>query len=90
MELSAVLSQIYINTEEVIISNNTATYGGGIFLKESTLFINEPVKIYYNTAQEGSMHILAELSSNLVIQVILLTTLLRIMVEVFMQYLQLL
>ncbi len=25
----------------------------GIFLRESTLFVNEPVKIYHNTAQDG-------------------------------------
>ncbi len=46
-------SEIYINTEGVIITNNTATFGGGIFLRESTLFVNEPVKIYHNTAQDG-------------------------------------
>ena len=46
-------SQIYINTEGVIITNNTATSGGGIFLRESTLFVNEPIKIYHNTAQDG-------------------------------------
>ncbi len=43
-------SEIYINTEGVIITNNTATSGGGIFLRESTLFVNEPIKIYHNTA----------------------------------------
>ncbi len=51
--ISAVQSQIYINTDGVIITNNTATYGGGIFLRESTLFVNEPVKIYHNAAQDG-------------------------------------
>ncbi len=55
--ISAVQSEIYINTEGVIITNNTATSGGGIFLRESTLFVNEPVndpvKIYHNTAQDG-------------------------------------
>ncbi len=51
--ISADQSQIYINTEGGIITNNTATYGGGIFLRESTLFVNEPVKIYHNTAQDG-------------------------------------
>ncbi len=51
--ISAEQSQIYINTEEVIITNNTATSGGGIFLRESTLFVNEPITIYHNTAQDG-------------------------------------
>ena len=51
--ISAEQSQIYINTEGVIITNNTATSGGGIFLRESTLFVNEPIKIYHNTAQDG-------------------------------------
>ncbi len=51
--ISAYQSEIYINTEGVIITNNTATSGGGIFLRESTLFVNEPVKIYHNTAQDG-------------------------------------
>ncbi len=50
--ISAVQSEIYINTEGVIITNNTATSGGGIFLRESTLFVNEPVKIYHNTAHQ--------------------------------------
>ncbi len=51
--ISADQSEIYINTEGVIITNNTATSGGGIFLRESALFVNEPVKIYHNTAQDG-------------------------------------
>ena len=51
--ISAVQSEIYINTKGVLITNNTATYGGGIFLRESTFFVNEPVKIYHNTAQDG-------------------------------------
>ena len=51
--ISSDQSQIYINTEGVIITNNTATSGGGIFLRESTLFVNEPIKIYHNTAQDG-------------------------------------
>ncbi len=46
-------SEIYIYSKGVIITNNTATSGGGIFLRESTLFVNEPVKIYHNTAQDG-------------------------------------
>ncbi len=51
--ISADQSEIYINTEGVIITNNTATSGGAIFLRSSTLFVNEPVKIYHNTAQDG-------------------------------------
>ena len=51
--ISADQSQIYINTEGVIITNNTATSGGGIFLRESTLFVKEPIKIYQNRAQNG-------------------------------------
>ncbi|XP_064389007.1 uncharacterized protein LOC135337049 [Halichondria panicea] len=51
--ISADQSQIFINTEGVIITNNTATYGGGIFLRESTLVVNVPIKIYHNTAQDG-------------------------------------
>ncbi len=45
-------SQMYINTEGVIITNNTATSGGAIFLRESTLFVNEPIEIYHNTAHQ--------------------------------------
>ncbi|XP_064389302.1 uncharacterized protein LOC135337314 isoform X2 [Halichondria panicea] len=51
--ISSDQSQIYINTKGVIITNNTATSGGGIFLRESTLLVNEPIKIYHNTAQDG-------------------------------------
>ena len=51
--ISLVLSQMYKNTEGVIISNNKATSGGGIFLRESTLFVNKPIKIYHNTAHDG-------------------------------------
>ncbi|XP_064389191.1 uncharacterized protein LOC135337227 [Halichondria panicea] len=51
--ISADQSQIYINAEGVIITNNTATSGGGIFLRESTLFVNEPIEINQNTAHNG-------------------------------------
>ena len=57
--ISIVQSEIYINTEGVIITNNTATSGGGIFLRESTLFINEPIKIYQNTAHQDGGEIYA-------------------------------
>ncbi|XP_064397236.1 uncharacterized protein LOC135344080 [Halichondria panicea] len=50
--LSIIQSQMYINTEGVIITNNTATSGGGIFLRESTLLVNEPLIIYQNTAHQ--------------------------------------
>ena len=50
--ISSVQSEIYINTEGVVITNNTATSGGGIFLRESTLFVNEPLEIYHNTAHK--------------------------------------
>ncbi|XP_064389809.1 uncharacterized protein LOC135337762 [Halichondria panicea] len=51
--IRAVLSQIYINAEGVVISNNTATVGGGVFLRESTLFVHYPIEISHNTAQNG-------------------------------------
>ncbi len=51
--IRAVQSQIYINAEGVIITNNTATFGGGVFLRESTLFVYYPIEISYNTAQNG-------------------------------------
>ncbi|XP_064388895.1 uncharacterized protein LOC135336950 [Halichondria panicea] len=51
--IRAVQSQIYINAEGVVISNNTATFGGGVFLRESTLFVHYPIEISHNTAQNG-------------------------------------
>ncbi|XP_064388740.1 uncharacterized protein LOC135336804 [Halichondria panicea] len=51
--IRAVQSQIYINAEGVVISNNTATVGGGVFLRESTLFVHYPIEISHNTAQNG-------------------------------------
>ena len=51
--IRAVRSKIYINAEGVVISNNTATFGGGVFLRESTLFVHDPIEISYNTAQNG-------------------------------------
>ena len=35
------------------LKNNIATYGGGIFLRVSTLFVNEAIEIYHNTAKNG-------------------------------------
>ncbi|XP_064389951.1 uncharacterized protein LOC135337874 isoform X2 [Halichondria panicea] len=51
--IRAVQSQIYINAEGVVISNNTATFGGGVFLRESTLFVHYPIEISHNKAQNG-------------------------------------
>ena len=51
--IRAVQSQIYINAEGVVISNNTATFGGGVFLRESTLSIHYPIEISHNKAQNG-------------------------------------
>ncbi len=48
--IRAVQSQIYINAEGVVISNNTAMSGGGVFLRESTLFVHYPIIISHNTA----------------------------------------
>ena len=99
--ISADQSQIFINTEGVIITNNTATSGGGIFLRESTLVVNESLKIYQNTAHQDGGGIYAY-SSRVEFQSVLMldpdgmlippntqlmTTLLR-MVEVFMQLLR--
>ncbi len=50
--ISVVQSQIYINTKGVIITNNMATSGGGIFLRESTLIVTEPIEINHNTAHQ--------------------------------------
>ncbi len=51
--IRAVQSQIYINAEGVVISNNTAMSGGGVFLRESTLIVHHPIEISLNTAQNG-------------------------------------
>ncbi|XP_064389949.1 uncharacterized protein LOC135337873 [Halichondria panicea] len=51
--IRAIQSQVYINAEGVVISNNTATVGGGVFLRESTLFVHYPIEISHNTAQNG-------------------------------------
>ena len=47
--IRAVQSQIYINAEGVVISNNIATVGG-VFLRESILFVYYPIEISHNTA----------------------------------------
>ncbi len=51
--IRAVQSQIYINAKGVVISNNTASFGGGVFLRESTLFVHYPIEISHNRAQSG-------------------------------------
>ena len=57
--INAIQSQIYINsTERIVISNNSASLGGGILLRESGLTIRSPVIISNNTAQTfgGGIH----------------------------------
>ncbi len=53
--ISAVQSEIYINTE--LRSNHHQQHGylwrRNISEREYTLFVSEPVKIYHNTAQDG-------------------------------------
>ena len=50
----AVQSQIHFKSPEVIkITNNTASLGGGIHLRESTMFVSHPIEISHNTAEYG-------------------------------------
>ncbi len=94
--ISAERSDININKEGVIITNNTATFGGGIFLKDSQLFLKKPIKICHNRAQDGggifAFSSKVEIKTSSVAypstQSEIVETLLRIMVEVFMQRLQ--
>ena len=58
-------SQIYINCtdqDKVVISNNTASLGGGIMLKNSVLVVKSPVIISQNKAQMFGGGIYAYLS----------------------------
>ena len=50
----AVQSQIYFNSpERITITNNTASLGGGIYLRESTMTVSHPIEISHNTADYG-------------------------------------
>ena len=50
----AVQSQIHFNsTEGITITNNTASLGGGIYLRESTMTVSHPIEISQNTADYG-------------------------------------
>ena len=50
----AVQSQIYFNSPEgITITNNTASLGGGIYLRESTMTVSHPIEISQNTADYG-------------------------------------
>ena len=49
--INAVLSKVFINSmEEIVISNNTASSGGGILLRDSDLVVQSPIVILENTA----------------------------------------
>ena len=50
----AVQSQIHFNSPEgITITNNTASLGGGIYLRESTMTVSHPIEISQNTADYG-------------------------------------
>ena len=52
--ICAVQSQIHFNsTEGITITNNTASLGGGIYLRESTMTVSHPIEISQNTADYG-------------------------------------
>ena len=47
-------SQIHFNSPEgITITNNTASLGGGIYLRESTMTVSHPIEISRNTADYG-------------------------------------
>ena len=47
-------SQIHFNSPEgITITNNTASLGGGIYLRESTMTVSHPIEISQNTADYG-------------------------------------
>ena len=49
--ICAVQSQIHFNSPEgITITNNTASLGGGIYLRESTMTVSHPIGISHNTA----------------------------------------
>ena len=50
----AVQSQIHFNSPKgITIANNTASLGGGIYLRESTMTVSHPIEISQNTADYG-------------------------------------
>ena len=50
----AVQSQIHFNSPEgITITNNAASHGGGIYLRESTMTVSHPIEISQNTADYG-------------------------------------
>ena len=50
----AVQSQIHFNSPEgIAFTNNTASLGGGIYLRESTMTVSHPIEISQNTADYG-------------------------------------
>ena len=50
----ALQSQIHFNSPEgITITNNTASLGGGIYLRESTMTVSHPIEISQNTADYG-------------------------------------
>ena len=50
----AVQSQIHFNSPEgITITNNTASLGGGIYLRQSTMTVSHPIEISQNTADYG-------------------------------------
>ena len=52
--ITAIQSQIHFNSPEgITITNNTASLGGGIYLRESTMTVSHPIEISQNTADYG-------------------------------------
>ena len=52
--ICAVQSQIHFNSPEgITITSNTASLGGGIYLRESTMTVSHPIEISQNTADYG-------------------------------------
>ena len=50
----AAQSQIHFNSPEgITITNNTASLGGGIYLRESTMTVSHPINISQNIADNG-------------------------------------
>ena len=50
----ALQSQLHFNSPEgITITNNTASLGGGIYLRESTMTVSHPIEISQNTADYG-------------------------------------